>query len=264
MNDNQGNSVNELIRDALYKNMDIEYGKFTASLNPGCGNIIGVRIPVLRKMAKEIASVNWKEYLDNAVDDTFEEIMLQGLVLGYAKGKIDDILVYTEEFIPKIDNWSVCDTFCNTFKIARRYPDDVWEFLMKYMSPVKSKKKIKRIEVVKPEAGSEPAINLGHEANQEEFRLRFVTIMMMSHFLEDAYIDKVLYAYNTMKNDGYYFKMGIAWGLATAYVKYPDKVMSFMKNNTLDDFTFNKTIQKMQESFRISAEDKKILKAMKR
>ncbi len=234
MGDNQGNSVNELIRDELYKNMDIEYGKFSASLNPGCGNIIGVRIPVLRKMAKEIASVNWKEYLDNAVDDTFEEIMLQGLVLGYAKGKIDDILVYTEEFIPKIDNWSVCDTFCNTFKIARRYPDEVWEFLMKYMS------------------------------KQEEFPLRVVTIMMMNHFLEDAYIDKVLYAYNTMKHDGYYFKMGIAWGLATAYVKYPDKVMAFMKDNTLDDFTFNKTIQKMQESFRISTGDKKILKAMKR
>lgn len=259
MSGNQGNSVNELIRDELYKNMDTEYGKFTASLNPGCGNIIGVRIPVLRKMAKEIASVNWKEYLDNAVDDTFEEIMLQGLVLGYAKGKIDDILVYTEEFIPKIDNWSVCDTFCNTFKIARRYPNDVWEFLMKYMSPAKSQKGIKPIE-----AGPEPAISLGPETNQEEFRLRFVTVMMMNHFIEDAYIDKLLYAYDTMKNDGYYFKMGIAWGLATAYVKYPDKVMAFMKDNTLDDFTFNKAIQKMQESFRISAEDKKILRAMKR
>lgn len=270
MSGNQGNSVNELIREELYKNMDTEYGKFAASLNPSCGNIIGVRIPVLRKMAKEIASVNWKEYLDNAVDDTFEEIMLQGLVLGYAKGKIDDILVYTEEFIPKIDNWSVCDTFCNTFKIARRYPNDVWEFLMKHMSPAKSQKGIKLIEVGKteknsnPAEGAEPAISLGAEPNQEEFRLRFVTVMMMNHFLEDAYIDKVLYAYNTMKNDGYYFKMGIAWGLATAYVKYPDKVMAFMKDNTLDDFTFNKAIQKMQESFRISAEDKKILRAMKR
>ncbi len=83
------------------KNVDIEYGKFSASLTPGAGNIIGVRIPVLRKMAKEIASVNWKAYRDGARDDTFEEVMLQGLVLGYAKGKIEDILLYLDRFIPK-------------------------------------------------------------------------------------------------------------------------------------------------------------------
>ena len=94
MGDTNEYTVHDLVRDELYKNMDVEYGKFTASLSPGAGNIIGVRIPVLRKMAKEIASVNWKEYLDGARDDTFEEVMLQGIVLGYARGKIDDILTW--------------------------------------------------------------------------------------------------------------------------------------------------------------------------
>ena len=87
MGDTNEYTVHDLVRDELYKNMDVEYGKFTASLSPGAGNIIGVRIPVLRKMAKEIASVNWKEYLDGARDDTFEEVMLQGIVLGYARGR---------------------------------------------------------------------------------------------------------------------------------------------------------------------------------
>ena len=85
MGDTNEYTVHDLVRDELYKNMDVEYGKFTASLSPGAGNIIGVRIPVLRKMAKEIASVNWKEYLDGARDDTLEEVMLQGIVLGYAE-----------------------------------------------------------------------------------------------------------------------------------------------------------------------------------
>ena len=76
MSDTNEYTVHDLVRDELYKNVDIEYGKFSASLTPGAGNIIGVRIPVLRKMAKEIASVNWKEYLDGARDDTFEEVML--------------------------------------------------------------------------------------------------------------------------------------------------------------------------------------------
>lgn len=239
-------TVHDLVRDELYKNVDIEYGKFSASLTPGAGNIIGVRIPVLRKMAKEIASVNWKEYLDGARDDTFEEVLLQGLVLGYAKGKIGDILLYLDRFIPKIDNWSVCDITSNTFKIAKRYQQEVWEFLMRYMddrSIVNGKKA---------------------EERNREFELRFVAITMMNHFLNDAYIDKVLYAYNTMKNDGYYLKMGVAWAIAEAYVLYPEQTMQLLKDNNLDDFTFNKAIQKMQESFRITPDEKAMLKSMKR
>lgn len=246
MGDTNEYTVHDLVRDELYKNMDVEYGKFTASLSPGAGNIIGVRIPVLRKMAKEIASVNWKEYLDGARDDTFEEVMLQGIVLGYARGKIDDILTYMGRFIPKIDDWSICDTCCNTFKIANQYQQEVWDFLMPYLD--------------------EQGVIDGKPANERnrEFELRFVAVMMLNYYLNDAYIDKVLYAYDHMKNDGYYLKMGVAWGLAEAYVKCPEQTKSFLDNNHLDDFTFNKAIQKMQESFRITPEEKAALKAMKR
>lgn len=244
-NDNEY-TVNDLVRDELYKNMDMEYGKFTASLNPGVGNIIGVRIPVMRKMAKEIAAVNWKEYLDGALDDTFEEVMVQALVIGYARGNIEDILIYLDRFIPKIDNWSVCDTLCNTFKIAGRYQEEVWQFLMRYMD--------------------EHGIIRGRSCEQRnrEFELRFVAVIMMNHFLNDKYIDKVLYALNIMKNDGYYMKMGVAWAIATAYVSYSEKTMALMKENNLDDETFNMTIRKMQESYRISDSDKAVLKEMKR
>lgn len=246
MGDTNEYTVHDLVRDELYKNMDVEYGKFTASLSPGAGNIIGVRIPVLRKMAKEIASVNWKEYLDGARDDTFEEVMLQGIVLGYARGKIDDILTYMGRFIPKIDDWSICDTCCNTFKIANQYQQEVWDFLMPYLD--------------------EQGVIDGKPANERnrEFELRFVAVMMLNYYLNDAYIDKVLYAYDHMKNDGYYLKMGVAWGLAEAYVKCPEPTKVFLDNNHLDDFTFNKAIQKMQESFRITPEEKAALKAMKR
>ena len=224
MGDTNEYTVHDLVRDELYKNMDVEYGKFTASLSPGAGNIIGVRIPVLRKMAKEIASVNWKEYLDGARDDTFEEVMLQGIVLGYARGKIDDILTYMGRFIPKIDDWSICDTCCNTFKIANQYQQEVWDFLMPYLD--------------------EQGVIDGKPANERnrEFELRFVAVMMLN----------------------YYLKMGVAWGLAEAYVKCPEPTKVFLNNNHLDDFTFNKAIQKMQESFRITPEEKAALKAMKR
>lgn len=239
-------TVHDLIRQELYKNRDEEYGKFSASLNPGTGNIIGVRLPVLRNMAKEIAQVNWKEYLKGARDDTFEEVMLQGLVIGYATGKIEDILEYTRRFIFKIDNWSVCDSFCNTFKIAQKYQDEVWEFLMDYIK--------------------DSTVVLGVESakRNREFELRMVAVMLMNHYLNDTYIDRVLYALNTMKNDGYYFKMGVAWAVATVYTKYPEKTRALLNDNSFDDFTFNKAIQKMQESYCISASDKIMLKHMKR
>ena len=245
MGDTNEYTVHDLVRDELYKNMDVEYGKFIASLSPGAGNIIGVRIPVLRKMAKEIASVTGRS-IWMAQDDTFEEVMLQGIVLGYARGKIDDILTYMGRFIPKIDDWSICDTCCNTFKIANQYQQEVWDFLMPYLD--------------------EQGVIDGKPANERnrEFELRFVAVMMLNYYLNDAYIDKVLYAYDHMKNDGYYLKMGVAWGLAEAYVKCPEPTKVFLNNNHLDDFTFNKAIQKMQESFRITPEEKAALKAMKR
>lgn len=228
-------TVNDLIRDELYKNVDLEYGRFQASIIPGCGNIIGVRMPVLRKMAKEIAAVNWKEYLSGALDDTYEEIMLQALVLGYARGNIEDIISYVEAFLPKIDNWSICDSFCSSLKQAQQYQEEFWELIMKHFSP---------------------------ETN--EFVLRFSIVMMMDYYLNDRYIDKVLYAYDYIRHDGYYVKMAVAWGLATAYVRYPGKTMALMEDNNIDDDTYNKAISKMLESFRISDDDKEILKSMRR
>jgi 3-methyladenine DNA glycosylase AlkD len=233
--DKQKYTVNDLIRDELYKNMDSEYGRFMASSVPGCGNIIGVRLPVLHRMAQEIAKVNWKEYLNGALDDTYEELMLQALVIGYARGKTEDIFLYLAEIVPKLDNWCVCDTLCAAFKLADSCQEETWEFIMQY---------------IKPEA--------------TEFELRFAVVMMLNYFLNDKYIDKVLFAYNSIHHDGYYLKMGIAWGLAEAYAKYPGKTMSLLQDNDIDDETFNMAIQKMRESRRVSHEDKAMLKEMKR
>ncbi|HQJ91193.1 MAG TPA: DNA alkylation repair protein, partial [Paludibacteraceae bacterium] len=173
--------------------------------------------------------------LSNASDETFEEIMLQGMTLGYVK-RVDvvEVLDYARRFIPKINNWSVNDSFCLTFKIADKHQDEVYDFLMQYLD------------------------------SKEEYELRMVAIMLMSHFLNDKYIDRVLEILDNMHHDGYYLKMAVAWAVATAFAKYPEKTMAFMKNNHLDDDTYNKAIRKMIESYRVSDEDKNILRTMKR
>lgn len=87
---------------------------------------------------------------------------------------------------------------------------------------------------------------------------------MPYHFLTEAYIARVLAVWDRLDHPGYYRKMGVAWGVATAYAKYPKETHAFLLENHLDDETYNKAIQKMIESYRISAEDKEILRGMKR
>ena len=68
-----------------------------------------------------------------AAEDTyFEEIMLQGLVIGAMKSDIETVLFQVEQFVPKIDNWSVCDSFSNSLKIAEKHRGEVWKFLIPY------------------------------------------------------------------------------------------------------------------------------------
>lgn len=226
--------TNEEIRAYLTEHAEPEYQKFTSGLIPGSDVILGVRIPAIRALGKRIVKEDWRTYLAEARDDSFEELILQGFVIGYAKADIEEILCFAAEFIPKIHDWSVNDGFCSTFQIAKKNRERVWEFLMQY------------------------------QYSEHEFEQRVVAIMLMDHFLVEDYIDRVLTVFNDLKHDGYYCKMGVAWGIATAYAKFPEKTHAFLLSNHLDDFTYNKSIQKMLESYRVTEEQKKILRQMKR
>lgn len=227
--------TNEEIKTHLYELADKKYQEFSSALIPSCSNMIGVRIPNLRLFAKEIVTGDWRDYLEHAADDTFEEIMLQGIVIGYSKCDIEEKLKMASVFIPKIKDWSVNDIFCSCFKCAVKNREKVWEFLMNYVS------------------------------SEQEFEQRVVAVMLMDYFLTEEYIDRVLMILDELKHDGYYTKMGVAWAIATAYAKFPKETHVYLTgHNTLDDFTFNKSIQKMIESYRVSQEDKEILRTLKR
>ena len=135
---------------------------------------------------------------------------------------------------PHIDNWANCDTLCQSFKQAGKHPAETWEFLMTL------------------------------RASEEPFTLRVLAVMLLSHFLTDDYIDRVLEILDETRCEAYYYRMGAAWAVATAMAKYRDKTLAFLKTTALDDWTYNKAIQKMLESYRVSPEDKILLRAMKR
>ena len=156
--------------------------------------------------------------------------MITFCIFSFSKEK----LKYLDKFVPKIDNWAVCDCSVSTFKFVEKNQEEVWEYLQKYL---KSKK---------------------------EFELRFAVIMLMDYYFQEEYIDQVLETYDNIHHDGYYVKMAVAWAISMAYVKFPEKTWEFLQNNHLDDFTYNKALQKMVESYRVDSETKEEIKKMKR
>lgn len=224
----------EDVRKKLFELQDKKYQEFHSKLCPNVNDIIGVRIPNLRKMAKQIAKENPKEYLEKVPKKYYEERMLQGLIIGYMKADLEERLVYLDQFVPIIDNWAVCDCCTSTYKFTTKYPKEMWQYIQKYLS------------------------------SHREFELRFAIIMLMDYYLTEEYIDQVLEIYNNIQHEGYYVKMGVAWAISMAYVKFPEKTMKLLKNNHLDDFTYNKVLQKMIESYQVDKETKKILRTMKR
>lgn len=210
-----------------------EYAVFVEKLNSEAKHVMGLRIPILRKIAKQISGGNWQGFLESARNDTFEEIILQGMVIGYAKIDIKKIIVLIENYIGKIDNWGTCDCFCASLHITRKYKPEMLVLLKKYLfSP-------------------------------NEFEVRFTAVMLMSYYIDEEHIDYLLETFGRIKHDGYYAKMSVAWALSVCFVKFPDKTMEYLKTCTLDDFIYNKTLQKIIESFRVDKIMKNKVKSMK-
>lgn len=226
--------MNESIKLQLHENAEEGYRKFSAALIPNIDNVLGVRLPALRKIAKTIAARDWRSYLEQADNEYFEEVMLQGMVIGSVKTDIEELLRYVAEFVPKIDNWSVCDSFCIGLKFTNANKARVWEFLQPYLK------------------------------SDKEYELRFGIVMLLDYYVEEGYIRQVLPLLDRIRHEGYYVKMAVAWALSICYIHFPELTMAYLHDNTLDDFTYNKALQKITESYRVDDPTKQIIRSMKR
>lgn len=226
--------MNESIKSQLHEMAEEGYRKFSAALIPNIDNVLGVRLPALRKMAKAIAAGDWRTYLKHADDEYFEEVMLQAMVIGYAKADIVELLRYVADFVPKMDNWSVCDSFCIGLKVTNANKARVWEFLQPYLR------------------------------SDKEYELRFGIVMLLDYYVAEDYIHKLFPLLDRIRHEGYYVKMAVAWALSICYIHFPDLTMAYLRNNSLDDFTYNKALQKITESYRVDHAAKQTIRSMKR
>jgi len=224
------------IKEKLFELSDKKYKEFHVGLCPGTNNIIGVRVPILRNYAKELyEEKTWKETIKQIDNEYYEEIMLQGMLIGLAKKEdINIILQFVEKYLPKIDNWAICDVFCAGLKITKKYKKDMWNFIQKYLK------------------------------SNKEFEIRFAVVMILDYYIEKEYLYDNFKIFEKIKRQDYYVKMAVAWAISICLIKFYDETIEYLKRSKLDTWTYNKAIQKAIESYRISNEQKELLKDMKK
>lgn len=222
------------IRKRLEKEADKKFQKFTAALIPNIDNVLGVRTPILRKIARELYLSGEFAFMFELQAQYMEENMLKGMIIGLFKKPAEDVLSYVHDFVPTIDNWAVCDNFCCSLKMTKDNLSLVWNFIQPYFK------------------------------SDKEFEIRFAYVMLLNYYLVDEYIDKVLNIVDEFNDDRYYAQMAVAWLVSICYIKYPKKTEKYLKKSNLNDWTYNKSIQKICESLKIDKQTKERLKLMKK
>lgn len=228
----------------LKEQEDIPYREFHSRLIPGTEQLIGIRTPKMREIAKEIAGGDYVSFLQQSEQYFrkgsfyYEQAVIEGMVIGYCCGRktkdIAQIKAYIAGFAPKIDNWAVCDIFCGGIKVIGKHPQDFRDFILHYTE------------------------------SKEPFKVRMGIVLLMSYYLTDEYVEEVLLRCDRIKTEEYYVNMAIAWLISVAYVKFKEKTLDYLEKNDLTKFTYNKALQKIIESNRVSAEEKKFIRSIRR
>lgn len=223
--------------EKLKSDADLEYKNFHSRLVPDYDSerIIGIRLPVMRKICKEISKGDIDGYFKYCDTFYYEEVMIRGILIGLVKVKdYQEFSSLVESQIQYINNWALCDSFCSGLKKALKYREVFIEDIEKYLQ------------------------------NENPWKIRVGLVLLLNYFLDDKYIDKSLMLCDCVTNKHYYVSMAQAWLVATAFAKNEVVAMEYFKSCNLDDITVNRTIQKARDSFRVSKETKETLKNMKR
>ena len=210
-----------------------KYKEFHSKLCFTKYEILGIRLPIIRKIAKEISKTNYEDFLKLTKSKYYEEVLIEGLVISTIK---DESIFdkYFNKYITKIDNWGICDSFCNSLNIVTKNPTKYFN-LCKELS-----------------------------LSNEEFISRVGLIIILNYFIKQEYLKDIFNILDSITSDKYYINMAQAWLICELYIYYPQETEKYLKNNKLNNFTHNKSISKIRESYRIPKETKDYLNTLKR
>jgi 3-methyladenine DNA glycosylase AlkD len=224
------------VKDYLIKNRDPKYKDFSLELNLYHKyKSIGVRIPVIRSLAKDLSKKYSLDYLINNIDEEYyEEILLKGFIIGnYKNLTYDELIKHIDNHLPKVSDWSMCDTFVASLKITNKYKNELWKYLN---NKLKSK---------------------------NEYGVRFALVMILNYYIEEKYKDDIYKIIESVKLNTYYVKMANAWLLSYMIIEYFDESINFIKNTKMDSWTISKGITKAIESRRITELNKDKLRELR-
>lgn len=221
----------ELIQ-ALKDNSNRQYDEFNSKIINSGVPTIGCTVPFVRRLAK-LFTVEEAETFP--VHQYFEVDLLRGIVVSTSKLPFADKSRHLNGFAQTIESWGVCD--CSSVKVPQSEREQYFQFFCQMLP------------------------------SDQPFVCRYGVVNLMSNYLDYRHIDNVFSALNTITQWGhYYVDMGVAWLVATAMAKCRDKTVEYMQGEArtvLNKFTYNKALQKMRESLRVSAEDKQWTYTMK-
>ncbi len=224
----------EKIREYLFSNQDLGFRDFNAKLIPNVAKerIIGVRTPILRKLARElITNGQWEAFFQELPHYYQEENCLHGFILGTRKADYEQVIEDVERFLPYVDNWAVCDTISP--KIFRKHLEDVYERICRWVR------------------------------SDCEYTVRFAVVTLLQFFLDEEFQPEMLELVASLHRKEYYINMAIAWYFSFALIKQYETALPLLESGRLDPWIQNKSIQKAVESYRISQERKAYLKTLK-
>lgn len=206
--------------EKLYSLQDLKYKEFHQKLIKK--EIIGIRTPKLKEIAKKISKHNYIEYINNCKHRYYEDTIIHGLIITYLNIDFNEIIALFDDFIPYIDNWATCDIVVSNFKIFKKNKEIGYKKIFEYVN------------------------------SNNEFEIRVGLVLLLNYYIEPKYLNKIFAICDGIKNKEYYCEMAIAWLISICYIKYPNETYKYLLNNKLDKWTYNKTISKIVESNRVS------------
>lgn len=222
-----------VISEELFALQDTEYQVFQSKLMPTIPpeTVIGVRIPLLRKLAKELAGTPQAEhFLQSLPHRYYEENNLHVFLIEKIRD-YDTALAETERFLPYINNWATCDCFCP--KVFAKHKAELLIPLRRWLG------------------------------SDQTYTVRYAMGMLMRYYLDEDFQPEYLAWVAGVHSEEYYLNMMRAWYFATALAKQPDAALPWLTDRRLDVWTHNKTIQKAAESYRIPPEMKQQLRELR-
>lgn len=212
---------------------DPDLAEFNSKLLPGKEGIIGVRMPDIRRIASLIIRDGWEQVLEGEPQSHEEEI-LRGIVIAQAPVPTGQRISLSDGFLGYIDNWAVCDAFCQSWTFPEEDSGIAWDYFSSLID------------------------------THQEYPMRVSVVARMWKFGDGPHDRMLMDDIVTHDHPGYYYRMGAAWAASMIYARHPAVAEDAFAAGKMDPWTQNKAVQKIRESLRVPKDKKEEVKRFRR